>query len=229
MKAAYTICVALLLLLAPLFGSAQEKTPSDVESLLNRIETAYSAVVNYQVNAEVRNYRPGANFETKKFLYTYEKEPRRIRIDFAQPDPGMVIVYPDKNGQAVVQPFKLAKFIKLHLPPNSSILKDTSGQTIDRTDMGTLIHNMSRSLTADRRGMVRIDAKDGHIEIGVLAADHFRPGVTTRYLFIIDKKSWLPAGVEEWAPDNTHRRSIYFRNLRINIDLPDGFFNLNGG
>jgi outer membrane lipoprotein-sorting protein len=229
MKAADLICVALLLLLAPLFGSAQETTPSDVESILNRIETAYSAVVNYQVNVEVRDYRPGANFETKKFLYTYKKEPERIRIEFAQPDPGMVIVYPDENGQAVIRPFKWAKFIKLHLPPDSSVLKDASGQTIDRTDLGTLIRNMSRSLTAERRGKVRIDAKDDHIEIGVLAADHFRQGVTTRYLFIIDKRSWLPVGVEEWAPDDTHRRSIYFWNLRINLDLPQDFFNLNGG
>jgi outer membrane lipoprotein-sorting protein len=229
MKAADITCGALLVLLAPLFGSAQETTQSDVESLLNRIETAYSEVANYQVHVEVRDYRPGAESETKKFLYTYKKKPRQIRIDFAQPYPGMVIVYPDKNGQAVVWPFKWAKFIKLHLPPDSSVLKDASGQTIDRTDLGTLIHNMSRSLTDERRGMVQIDTKDEHIEVGVLAADHFRQGVTTRYLFIIDKRSRLPAGVEEWAPDNTRRRSIYFRNLRINIDLPDGFFKLNGG
>jgi hypothetical protein len=75
MKAADIICVALLGLLAPLFGFAQEATQSDVESLLNRIETAYSAVANYQVNVEVRDYRPGAEFETKKFLYTYKKKP----------------------------------------------------------------------------------------------------------------------------------------------------------
>jgi len=229
MKAAYMIYVALLLLPAPLFGSAPEKTPIEFESLLIRIETAYSAVANYQVNVEVRDYRPGAEFATKKFLYTYRKKPQQIRIDFEQPYPGMVIAYPDKNGLAVVQPFKWAKFIKLHLSPDSSVLRDASGQTIDRTDLGTLIRNMTRSLTDERRGPVTIDTQDGLIKVGVLAADHFRRGVTTRYLFIIDRKSWLPAGVEEWAPDNTHRRSIYFHNLRINIDLPENFFALNGG
>ena len=229
MKAVDIICVALLFLPAPLFGSAPETAPSDVESLLNRIKTAYDAVANYQVNVEVKDFRPGAESVTKKFLYTYKKRPPRIRIDFEQPYPGMVIVYPDKNGRAVVQPFKWAKFIKLHLPPDSSVLRDASGQTIDRTDLGDLIRNMTRSLTAERRGMVKIDTRDGRMEIGVLAADHFRRGVTTRYLFIIDKKSWLPAGVEEWAPDNTHRRSIYFHNLQINIDLPKSFFTLNGG
>jgi len=214
---------------APLLGFAQGAAPPEVASLLNRIEKAYSAVANYQVNVEVRDYRPGENFATKKFLYTFNKKPKRIRLDFAEPYPGMVIVYPDQNGRAVVEPFKGAKFIKLHLSPDNSLLRDASGQTIDRTDLGTLIRNMSRSLTDERRGPVQLDAKDERIEVGVPAADHFREGVTTRYVFIIDKKTWLPAGVEEWAPDGTHRRSIYFRNLRINVDLPHGFFSLDGG
>jgi hypothetical protein len=111
------------------------------------------------------------------------------------------------------------------------MLKDASGQPINKTDLGTLIRNMSRSLTDERFGPVTIDTKDDRIKagVGVLAPDHFRPDVTTRYLFIIDKKSWLPAGVEERAPDNTPRRKIHFRNLQTNIDIPKGFFNLNGG
>jgi outer membrane lipoprotein-sorting protein len=218
-----------ILLLASFFSFTHDPTQSDIASLLSRIEAAYHAVADYQMNVEVRNYRPDAEYETKKFLYTFTKKPKQIRIDFAQPDAGMVIVYPDKDGKAVIQPFKWAKFIQLHLSPNSSLLMDASGQPIDQTDLGTLIRNMSRSLTAERRGKVEIDVKDKQVEVEVLADDHFRKGVMTRYLFKIDKSSWLPAGVEEWAPDDTHRRSIYFRNLRINIDIPEGVFNLIGG
>jgi len=226
MRAAVLLC---LLLFAPLTGFAREANQSDVKTLLDRTETAYSTVANYQVNVEVKNYLPGAEYATKKFLYTFEKKPEHIRMDFGQPYPGMVIVYPDKNGQAVVQPFKWAKFIKLHLALDSAMLKDASGQPINKTDLGTLIRNMSRSLTDERLGPVTIDTKDDRIEVGVLAPDHFRPDVTIRYLFIIDKKSWLPAGVEERAPDNAPRRKIQFRNMQTNIDIPKGFFNLNGG
>ena len=226
MKAAEIICA---LLLAPVSGFAQAATQPEIDSLLNRMKSAYSAVANYQMNVEVKSYLPGAEYATKKFLYTFEKKPEHIRMDFTQPYPGMVIVYPDKNGQVVVQPFKWAKFIKLHLSPDSDLLKDASGQPIDQTDLGALIRKISRSLTDERRGPATIDTKDDRIEAGVLAPDEFHGGVTTRYLFIIDKRSWLPAGVEEWAPDNTPRRRINFRNLRINIAIPEGFFNLNGG
>lgn len=226
MRAAALLC---LLLLAPLTGFAQEATQSDIRSLLNRIETAYSTVANYQTNVEARNYLPGAEYATKKFLYTFKKKPKLIRMDFTLPYYGMVIVYPDKNGQAVVQPFKWTKFIKLHLSPDSDLLKDASGQHIDQTDLGTLIRNISLSLIDERLGPVTIDTTDDRIEAGVLAPDHFRPEATTRYLFIINKRSWLPTGVEERAPENTLRRRIYFRNLRTNITIPDDFFNLNGG
>lgn len=226
MKAAEIICA---LLLVPVSDFAQAATQSEIESLLNRMNTAYSAVANYQMNVEVKDYWPGTEFATKKFLYTFEKNPEHIRMDFMQPYPGMVIVYPDKNGQVVVQPFQWAKFIKLHLSLDSSLLRDASGQPINQTDLGALTRKISRSLTDERRGPVTIDTKDDRIEVGVLAPDEFRQGVTTRYLFIIDKRSWLPAGVEEWAPDNTPRRKIYFRDLRINIAIPKGFFNLNGG
>jgi outer membrane lipoprotein-sorting protein len=226
MKTAAIICA---LLLAPVSGFAQTATQTEIEALLNRMKTAYSAVSNYQVNVEVKDYWPGAKFAAKRFLYTFEKNPEHIRMDFRQPYPGMVIVYPDKNGEVVVQPFKWAKFIKLHLSPDSSLLRDASGQPINQTDLGALIQKISRSLTVERRGPVTMEAKDDRIEAGVLAPDEFRKGVTTRYLFIIDKSSWLPAGVEEWSPDNTPRRKIYFRHLRINITIPKGYFNLNGG
>jgi outer membrane lipoprotein-sorting protein len=225
-RAAARICV---LLLAPLLSFAQDSTQSDIELLLNRIQSAYSAVENYQVNVTVEAYRSDPNYDIKKFLYTFKKKPKQLRVDFGQPYPGAVIVYPDKDGEAIIQPFRWSPFIKLHLSLDSSLLKDLSGQTIDQTDFGTLIRNMSRSLTEERRGKAEITAKEDRIEIRVLADDHFRKGATTRYLFIIDPKSWLPAGVEERAADNTPRRSIFFRNLRINIDIPAGFFNLKGG
>jgi outer membrane lipoprotein-sorting protein len=216
-------------LLAFLFSIAQASTQADIESLLNCIETAYSAVMDYQAEVEVRTYWNDTDFETKKFLYTFKKDPIRIRIDFAEPYPGMVIVYPDKGGRAIIQPLRWAKSLKLHLSPDSALLTDRSGQTLDQTDLGALIRNMSRSLTDERRGSVEIDTRGAYIEVGVLADDHFREGFRTRYRFLIDKKSWLPAGVEEWTPDHTQRRRITFRDLRINIGISEDFFNLNGG
>lgn len=209
-----------------LTGSAPNT--GEVERLLNRMETAYAGVINYRMQAEVRNYSPDGSFQTKIFLYTFQK-PNRIRIDFKRPHPGMVMVYPAKNGKVLVWPFKWAPSFKLYLSPDSFMLKNHSGQQIDQTDLGLLIRNISSSLTQHRRGPLQIVEKNGSIEIRVLADDHFRAQTVTRYRFIINKKRWLPAGVVELTKDRTRKRSIYFRNLRVNIRISNGFFRLNGG
>jgi len=73
---------------------------------------------------------------------------------------------------------------------------------------------------------VEVAEDNGRIELRVLAADHFRQGVVTRYRFLIDKKRRLPAGVEESTPDGLLKRKVTFRNLRVNIGVADSFFQL---
>ena len=196
---------------------------SDTESLLNKMQAAYTWVKDYQAEVEIRVYQRDGLKNTKKFLYTFKK-PNWMRLDFELPHPGMILVYPDKNGKVVIHPSGWAWFFKLHLLPDSFFLKDSSKQRIDQTDLGLLIRNISHSLTDQRRGPVEVSKDNGHIELRVLADDHFRKGVVTRYRFFIDKERWLPAGVEELTPDSILKRTVVFRNLRINIGVPDSYF-----
>jgi outer membrane lipoprotein-sorting protein len=195
----------------------------DTESLLNKMEAAYTRVKDYQTEVEIRVYQRDGLKNTKKFLYTFKK-PNWMRLDFELPHPGMILVYPDKNGKVVIHPSGWARFFKLHLLPDSFLLKDSSKQRIDQTDLGLLIRNISHSLTDQRRGPVEASKDNGHIELRVLADDHFRKGVVTRYRFLIDKERWLPAGVEELTPDSILKRTVVFRNLRINIGVTDSYF-----
>ena len=214
-----------ILLICSLFTCSSAWIASDTESLLNKMETAYVAVKDYQVEVNSRVYQRDGSEEKKKILYTFKK-PGWIRLDFELPNPGMILIYPDKHGKVVIQPSGWARFFKLHLSPNSFLLKDVSKQRIDQTDLGLLIRNISHSLTDQRRGPVEVSEDDGRIELHVLADDHFRKGVTTRYRFLIDKDLWLPAAVEELTPKGILKRTITFRNLRINIGVSDSFFQL---
>jgi outer membrane lipoprotein-sorting protein len=214
-----------ILIVCPVFTCSSARLASDTESLLNKMEAAYAEVKDYQTEVKSRVYQRDGSKNTKKFLYTFKK-PNWIRLDFELPHPGMILVYPDKNGKVVIHPSGWIRFFKLHLSPDSFLLKDASKQRIDQTDLGLLIRNISHSLTDQRRGPVEVSEDDGRIELRVLADDHFRKGVTTRYRFLIDKELWLPAGVEELTPNGILKRTVTFRNLRMNIGVSDCFFQL---
>jgi outer membrane lipoprotein-sorting protein len=208
--------ILILALLLPSFVDALNL--SDPGFLVKKMESAYAQVNDYQANLEVRTYREDGSFETKKFLYTFKK-PKWIRLDFESPYSGMILIYPDPDGNAVVR-----YFFTLHLSPDNPFLQAASGQRINQTDLGLLVRNIAHSLTDRRRGPVEVAEDPGDVRIQVLADDHFREGVVTRYQFLIDKKMWLPEQVEESTPDGVLERTIFFRNLKTNIGIADTFF-----
>jgi outer membrane lipoprotein-sorting protein len=200
---------------------------SDTEELLNKMEAAYVGIEDYRARLQIKARGRDGSLKTKKVLYTFKK-PQWVRLDFELPHPGMVLIYPDKNGKVLVRPSGWARFLKLHLAPDNFLLKVSPGQRIDQTDLGLLIRNISHSLTDRRRGQMEVEREDGYIRLRVLADNHFREGIVTRYQFVIDRRLWLPVEVEESTPDGILERLVVFRSLRVNIGVPDSFFQLNG-
>jgi outer membrane lipoprotein-sorting protein len=195
-------------------------TPNDV---IQRMKTAYAAVQDYESFVEVVKAGRNGSVTDEKFRYTFKK-PNRIRLDFETPYRGTVMIYPDKDGKVVVRPWGLKGVFELHLSPESFLLRVPSAQTVDQTDLGLLIRNIARSLGKGRRGEVRIDENEREIRISVVADDHFRQGVITRYRFSVDRKTWLPSEVEESTPDGSFERRIVFHDLKTNIGVPNSTF-----
>ncbi len=223
----YFACQILTLSVFLLPASISTWTASDTESLLKKIEAAYEGVRDYQAHLETRTLTEDDAVEIKKALYTFKK-PHHIRIDFESPYPGAVLIYPDKNGKVVIRPSGWARFFRFRLTPETFLLEVSPGQRIDQTDLGLLIKNISHSVTDRRRGDLEVTQGEGHIRIGVLADDHFRDGVVTRYQFLIDKRLWLPVAVIESTQDGRLEREIFFRGLRVNVSVPDGLFGTEG-
>ena len=217
--------IVILVLFAPPHTPAQPAL--DSETLLKNLEGTYAQVIDYHTHVEVKTYRRDGSFAVQKFLYTFKK-PDRIRLDFETPHSGLVLVYPDQNGKAVLRPPGLGRFFTLHLAPGNSLLRMSSGQRIDQTDLGLLIKNIGHSLTDQRLGRAEFAEDDGYIRVRVLADDHFQKGVETLYQLLINKKLWLPAEVDESTPEGRPERKIIFHNLRINTGVPDSFFRLDG-
>jgi len=226
-RSIYSVSLCLILVLyAFSIVSSSEKTLLDPVTLMAYMERAYATVYDYQAKIEVRTYKGNKNFDAERFLYRFKK-PHLLRIDIESPRAGMVLVYPDKNGKAVIRLPGFARFFPLHLAPDNFLLKGSYGQPIDKTDLGLLIENIGHSLTDQPYQSPNVKEQDGYIVIQVLAQNHFREGVITNYRFFIDKGRWLPVRIEESTPDGRLERSIAFNDLKINVGLSDKIFMLD--
>jgi hypothetical protein len=192
------------------------------QALLKRMESAYEAVRDYRVHVHVVLAAGNDGLRTEEFVYTFRK-PNQVRMDFKTPQPGTILVFPDKEGKVLVRPWGW-RLLDLRLAPDSLLLSNPSGQRIDRSDFGLLIRNMGRSMNGGRRGPLEVIDEDPVVRIGVLAEDHFREGKITRYQFAIDRNTWFPKEIEERTPDGVLERRITFMKLEINTGVPDSFF-----
>ncbi len=217
---------ATLLILAFLIpGWAGAWTGSETGNLFKKMEAAYGKVRDYRAHLEVIGRRNDGSLEIRKLTYTFKK-PNRIRMDFESPHPGLVLVYPDQDGKAEIRPFRWMPFWVISLDPNDAPLRVSPGQRIDQTDIGLLIQNISHSLTDWRRGEVKATESAEQIRIRVLSKNHFLKDVETLYQFSIDKRMWLPVGVDEYTPARVPERTTIFHDLEINLGIQDGFFRL---
>jgi len=211
----------LIILLLPHFSISKDL--SDTAFFVAKMEESYAAVKDYRVNVNVKLYKENGTHENQEFLYTFLK-PNRIRMDLETPHKGWILIYPDKNGEVAVLPAGWLGFLDFHLALDSSFLSATSGQQINQTDMGLLIRNIGDSLTTGRRGPVEFSEKAATLEVRVLADDHFKKGVVTKYTFRIDEHLWLPVGVEESTSYGVKKRSVEFHDLRVNTGVSLSFF-----
>jgi len=220
-----TLCRSIrssLILLSLLSIPANAADHADAQALLRRMESAYEAVRDYRASVQVILVAENGAKRTEEFIYTFKK-PRQFRIDFQVPQPGTILIFPDEEGKVLVRPWGW-RFMDLHLAPDSVFLANPSGQRVDQTDFGLLIRNMGRSMDGGRRGPLEIIEEDHYVRIRVLAENHFREGKLTKYQFTIAKDTFLPAEIEEWTPDGLFERKITFRNLAVNTDVPESFF-----
>jgi len=210
-----------LLLACEVAATLPESAPSDAGTVVARMTAAFQQMDAYQAEIETNEYQAGRIVTTRRFRFSFRK-PDLLRIDMETPHPGMRLVYPDETGRVFVQFGGWKGFLKLRLAPDNPLLATRSGQRIDQSD------NIARSVGEPSRGEPQLVEKDRQLLLEVVAADHFLPGVVTRYRFVIDKTLWLPVAVDELTPDGRMKRTVRFRNLNISPQLPEDFFAIDG-
>jgi len=195
----------------------------NLATILKKMEAAYDKIKDYRTEVETVVFEKDGSFKTEKSVYTFKK-PKWIRLDLVSPHPGMIMVYPDRNGKVLVRPRGLLSKLRFQLMLDDPLLDNPSRQRVNQTDLGTLITNIGHSVTDQRRGPVSLSEDEHSIRIQVLADDHFREGIETRYRFLISKELWLPIEVDQSTANGVQVGRTIFRNLRTNINVPVGLF-----
>jgi outer membrane lipoprotein-sorting protein len=212
----------ILVLAAPACSWAAAEDPLRI---VDQMRSSYARLSDYQMLVDSSEYRGEGVAEETRLLYRYKK-PGKIRIDFIHPRNGWTLVYPSEEGRVLLRPSGVLGFLKLSLSPDNSLLTVWPGQQVTQTDLGLLIEHIGRSLTDQRLGPVEVTQEEGDlVTIQVEAENHFLEGVNTRYEFFIDAKRWLPVEVSEEIPERGRRR-IRFRDLQVDLNLPDTLFEM---
>jgi outer membrane lipoprotein-sorting protein len=188
------------------------------------METAYGQVQDYQTRLVITGFGRDRAFRSPQELIYRFKKPDRIRIDFIAPHAGMTLLYPTSGGEVLLRPSGWASSLTLRLHSRSSLLEISPGQHIDQTDYGVLIANIRHSLTDMFLGELDAKTTNGQTVLRVLSDNPFRRGSPTRYIFGIDDRLSLPVHVTEMEPDGRLRRTVDYRDLRINGGLSQTIF-----
>lgn len=102
------ILAFILTLVCPPVGHAV-----DPEEIILKMQKNYAKVEDYQTDVLVRRYKEDGATVVWRFTYSFKK-PGMIRINFQEPHKGMIIVYSQRDGHAVVQPLPWAGFFSPH-------------------------------------------------------------------------------------------------------------------
>jgi outer membrane lipoprotein-sorting protein len=207
--------------------AADAGSPLEPRVLIEKMETAYRQVSDYRTQLVITGFGKDSSFtSTQKLLYTFKK-PNKLRLDFETPHRGMTIIYPDRDGKVWIRPNFWFPFINLHLEPSNANLEISPGQQINQSDLGMLIRNITHSLTDCYLGELQVAEDREQIIIRVLADNPFRRGKATRYVFFINRDTWLPVAVEESSPTGELQRTVAYQHLQLNTGVANSFFQMD--
>jgi outer membrane lipoprotein-sorting protein len=208
-------------------AAADAPTPMNARELIERMETAYKEVSDYQTRLVITGFGKDSSFTSlQKLLYTFKK-PDKIRLDFETPHRGMTVIYPDREGRVWIRPGFWFPLFDLRLEPTNANLEVSPGQQIHQTDLGMLIRNITHSVTDCYLGDLEVSEDRDRAAIRVLADNPFRRGRATRYVFHIDKTLWLPVAVEESSAAGVLQRTVVYQHLRLNTGVLNSFFQID--
>jgi outer membrane lipoprotein-sorting protein len=182
----------------------------------------YRTVESYQVT--LRSSRGDASDIIR---YSYRR-PGFVRMDFVQPHRGTVLIYSPLTGKVRLWPFG-GRLFSLTLSPENRLVQSSTGQRVDRSDIGALLENVKALRGNGETKVLGEEPVNGAtaVRLTVSGKGNFTVGRVHRYELWLDRGSLLPLKVVSRDLDNEIIETVAMDGLRINVGLGDELFNPN--
>jgi outer membrane lipoprotein-sorting protein len=196
---------------------------------------AVSAGAVDPIDAAVEHYREVKSYEVTLrssggeqldiIRYAY-KRPGFVRMDFVQPHEGAVLIYSPVTKKVRLWPFG-TKLFSLALSPDNSLVRSPTGQRVDRSDIGALLHHV-KALQGNGNtaavGEELVGARSA-LHVVVSGTGNFAVGNVHRYDLWLDATTRLPLKVASRDVNDDIIETVLMDDLRINVEMPDSVFN----
>ena len=189
----------------------------------NPIQTAidyYREIAAYQVT--LKSVSGGKS----EIIHYYFKKPNHVRMEFVTPFKGAVLIYDPGTKRAKLWPFGYRRFPALTLSPSNSVIQSSTGQRVDRSDVGVLYQNVKKLQDHGATRVVGIELLDGQEAVHVVVAGQngYSIGAVSRYQLWLDRATGFPLKVLCHDIDGQVIEMVEMRELRIGPEFPLGFF-----
>lgn len=184
----------------------------------------YRTVETYQVTLRA------SRAEGEDHLRYYYRKPGFVRMEFIRPHAGAVLVYSPLTRHVRLWPFGAGRFPELSLSPHNPLIRSPGGQTVDKSDVGTLFENV-RTLLEQGQAEVRAEARMGGrgvLYFVVTGATGVAVAGVHRYELWLDTSSLFPLKVVSRDQGDAIIETVLMSDLEINAPLAEILFNPEG-
>ena len=192
-------------------------------AVAQHMEAAFKEVEDYSCEVDQIFYQNGAENQRYRFKF-YFKKPKKIRVDFSHPHPGLTVIYRDGETKATVIPFRSSPVFKFRLSVDNPMLKTLAGQRINQTDMGYFIDFLSKNLKKVEQKENTFHEDEQRVEFIFRAMDYIEERSLEKYRISISKKYWLPIRIERYSSEGELLEVSDIKNYVLNAHLEDKFF-----
>lgn len=163
--------------------------------------------------------------KTEIIRYFFMK-PGFVRMEFLTPFKGAVVIYDPGTKHAKVWPFGYGSFPALSFSPDNSLIQSSTGQRVDRSDVGALYDNVRKLQEHGTTEIVGIEhiGDDEALHVNIKAGGNHAIEKVARYDLWLDSASGFPFRVVSYDIRGEVLEAVEMGELKIAPELPVGFF-----
>lgn len=204
------------LIMASLFSDSIAAGLNPVDAAI----TAYHRVAAYQVTLK------SVTREKTEIIRYYFKKPGYVRMDFVLPFKGAALVYDPVSRNVRLWPFGFRSFPGFTLSPDNSLIQSSTGQRVDRSDVGVLYQNVKSLQMHGVTHPIEEESVDGKqtLHVSVDGEHGFTVGDVAHYQLWLDRMTGFPVKVSTRDARGMTIETVEMDGLQIDPEFNPDFF-----